>query len=313
MNSSRMIGALKLLFTVVAASCVTIQPAVSATLQVVDTATNPANGHVYYLLEISTWTAAQSAAVAMGGNLVTINDLAENNWVWDLWGTNRFLWIGLVVGTYSGLGHASDFVWASGDPSVFRNWRPGEPNGNDYTYILPKGLSGGGQWNDDQYAAGNVQGVVEVEACSPHQPKATAILVNGFVVDATVTDASCGYTNGVPTVTIQGGGGTGATAIAVISNAMLSSIHITSAGCCYTNAPKIIISPPPFTPTVTVAVSRVKVTQHVVSGANYVLESSTNFVSWTLVGQPFTAASDTIVSEFDVDLTGKFFRLRFVP
>ena len=133
-----------------------------------------------------------------------------------------------------------------------------------------------------------------------------------MVVGATMTDLGCGYTN-PPAVLIQGGGGSGAIATATITNGVVIGISITSGGCCYTNTPKILIASPPCVPTVDIAVSKVKVTQHVVLGRNYVLESSTNLVSWTAVGPQFTADSESIVSEFDVDVTGRYFRLREVP
>lgn len=54
-------------------------------------------------------------------------------------------------------------------------------------------------------------------------------MVNGFVVGITLTDSGCGYTN-PPAVSIQGGGGTGATATAVISNGVVANIIINNAG-----------------------------------------------------------------------------------
>lgn len=33
--------------------------------------TNPANGHLYYLLDADTWTNSEAQAVALGGHLVT--------------------------------------------------------------------------------------------------------------------------------------------------------------------------------------------------------------------------------------------------
>ncbi|MEO7298419.1 MAG: LamG domain-containing protein [Verrucomicrobiota bacterium] len=152
----------------------------------------------------------------------------------------------------------------------------------------------------------------ENEFCTPHIAKATATIVNGFVVGATVTDPSCGYSN-APMVTIQGGGGSGATATATVSGGSISAINITSAGCCYTNAPTIIIQSPTFVPTVGIAVSRVNVTQHVMLGRNYVLESSTDFITWTPTGPQFTAESEDITTEFVVAQTGRYFRLREVP
>ena len=62
-----------------------------------------------------------------------------------------------------------------------------------------------------------------------------------------------------------------------------------------------------------ISVSRVKVTQHVVLGRNYVLEASYDHITWTPTGPAFTAASETVENEFDVGATGGFFRLREVP
>ncbi len=49
---------------------------------VVGPITNPANGHDYYLLEASTWTAAETEAVSLDGHLATINDAAEHDWIY---------------------------------------------------------------------------------------------------------------------------------------------------------------------------------------------------------------------------------------
>src|SRR5688572_27885790 len=63
-------------FTVTAAPCA--QAAVLA-----GPITNPANSHIYFLLNNNTWTAAESEAKTLGGHLATINDAAENQWVID--------------------------------------------------------------------------------------------------------------------------------------------------------------------------------------------------------------------------------------
>jgi hypothetical protein len=152
----------------------------------------------------------------------------------------------------------------------------------------------------------------ESEFCSPHAAQATAVIFNGFVVGANITDAGCGYTN-APTVLIQGGGGSNATATATISNGRVTAINITSAGCCYTSAPIVLISSPPFVPTVSIKVSKVKVTQKVMIGRNYVLESSSDLVNWSPVGAQFTAQAETVVTEVDAESSGSFFRVREVP
>ena len=148
--------------------------------------------------------------------------------------------------------------------------------------------------------------------CSPYRATATAVVVNGYVVGATITDGGCGYTN-APLVLIQGGGGSGATATAVISDGHVVGINITNPGSGYTNTVKIVIASPPFVPTVSIAFSRVNVTQHVVLGRNYLLESSSNLVDWVATGPQFTAQSEDIVNEFILNQTGQYFRIHQVP
>ena len=153
---------------------------------------------------------------------------------------------------------------------------------------------------------------VESGFCSPHAALATAQLFNGFVVGATITDYGCGYTN-APLVLIEGGGGSNATATATIQNGFVTSINIINPGAGYTNLPDILIASPPFVPTLSINVSRVNVTQHVVLGLNYVLESSSDMINWTPTGPPFTAQSETITTEFVVSQTGQYFRIKQVP
>lgn len=150
--------------------------------------------------------------------------------------------------------------------------------------------------------------------CTPHKATATAQLVNGFVVGATITDGGCGYSN-APLVLVQGGGGSGATATAVVNNGVVTAINITSAGSGYSTnpPPKIIIASPPFEPSVGIRFSRVEVTQNVTLGRSYILESSTNLVNWNATGPSFNAISETYTNEFIIQQTGQFFRLREVP
>ena len=82
---------------------------------------------------------------------------------------------------------------------------------------------------------------------NPRTSTATTQVVNGFVVGATITDAGYGYVEN-PTVTITGGGGTGAKATATQFNGVVTSITITNPGIGYTSAPTITIAPPPFPP-----------------------------------------------------------------
>lgn len=277
---------------------------------------NPANGHFYSLLSSNTWSGAQAEAVALGGNLTTIDNAAENDWVFDTFSAGqRNLWIGLNDGDFNGI-----YSWIDGTVFSYSNWDAGpsqQPDlGNDHWVFIALGDLGQGltarKWHDvvdnpdSQFPwIGPVYGVVEQVAspfCSPHPAAATATVVGGFVIGAKITDVGCGYTN-APLVLIQGGAGSGATATAVLSNGVVSTIVITSAGCCYSTnpPPTIAIASPPFTPTVAIAVSRIKVMQHVVLGWNYVLESSADLSTWIPTGPQFTAQSENITTEFFVD------------
>ena len=101
--------------------------------------TNPANGHLYYLLTEDTWQNSETQAVSLGGHLATIRDQAEQDWVFSTFGsyggTNYSLWIGLrEVGT------EGSYQWVSGDSAGYTNWFPGEPNngggGESYVHML---------------------------------------------------------------------------------------------------------------------------------------------------------------------------------
>jgi hypothetical protein len=122
---------------------------------------NPANGHEYYRLSSSSWTAAETAANGLGGFLVTIDDAAENTFVLNTFanaaGSGR-IWLG-----YTDQVTEATFLWTSGLTPGYTNWAVGEPNnsGNeDYTHMYP----GNGEWNDVPDSGGGVPtyGVVEV-------------------------------------------------------------------------------------------------------------------------------------------------------
>ena len=79
---------------------------------------------------------------------------------------------------------------------------------------------------------------------NPGSPaSATANVISGFVVGATVTNGGSGYTS-APAVTITGNG-SGAAATATVSSGAVSGITITNAGSGYSTAATISIAPPP--------------------------------------------------------------------
>jgi hypothetical protein len=118
---------------------------------VIDTAYNPATGHNYLLLSPSDWLSAESTAISLSGHLITINNQAENDWVFNQWGHTRSLLIGLTDAAQEGT-----FRWTSGEVFGFSNWFPGEPNNaegwgtgpENYVHMYADGWGTPGLWND---------------------------------------------------------------------------------------------------------------------------------------------------------------------
>lgn len=62
-----------------------------------------------------------------------------------------------------------------------------------------------------------------------------------YVSDITIVNPGSGYTS-IPTITISGGGGTGATATASIFNGQIQAVNLTNSGEGYTAAPDVIVT-----------------------------------------------------------------------
>ena len=115
---------------------------------------NPANGSTYYILTPALAGSAQRFAQGLGGNLVTVNNAAEQEWlrcnVASIAGTTTTLCIGLNDTAIEGT-----FVWYSGETSSYRNWDESEPNnlgGIEDQVGMFAASSGGtvGHWVDER-------------------------------------------------------------------------------------------------------------------------------------------------------------------
>jgi subtilisin-like proprotein convertase family protein len=113
--------------------------------------TNPANGHRYILSQGDTWLGAQAQAQALGGNLLAINDAAEQAWLNSVFNNQGAYWIGLtdseIYGTTEG-----KYKWVNGDSVTYTNWDIGEPS-NSVAPWKPEGedfseMYANGKWND---------------------------------------------------------------------------------------------------------------------------------------------------------------------
>jgi hypothetical protein len=167
--------------------------------------TNPANGHLYYLLNANTWTASEAEAIALGGHLATINDAAENQWIFRTFssfsGTDRLLWIG-----FNDVAQSGTYIWSSGEPVTYTNWDGGQPSDigiEHYVYMLSTNVPPdmfprrAGAWNNyqnfDTEFSGTwpLYGVVEVV---PHDLNTG--LVAYYPFDGNANDASGNNNNG---------------------------------------------------------------------------------------------------------------------
>ncbi|MBD2139957.1 hypothetical protein H6F39_00795 [Anabaena sp. FACHB-1250] len=114
------------------------------------------NGSIYRLTTAGTWQQAQLQAQSLGGNLVTVNNQAEQDWLVTTFGPTERLWIGLTDEETAG-----QYKWASGETSTYRNWATNEPSDSaghvqDYVYI---NYLSPGRWDD--LGTGQLRGIIE--------------------------------------------------------------------------------------------------------------------------------------------------------
>ena len=100
------------------------------------------NGHVYEAIVVEggvTWTNARNAAVAMGGDLVSITSAEENTFVFSLIETNVAIWYsesntyGPWIGAIQAPGSqepSGGWEWVDGEPMDYTAWNTYEPNNN---------------------------------------------------------------------------------------------------------------------------------------------------------------------------------------
>ena len=141
----------------------------SSGMSVLHTTVNPANNNTYHLLTASSWEDAASYARSLGGFLVTVDDEAENTWLFDTFAgwdnQSRHLWIGLSDANEEG-----EYRWHDGTPFLYREWgaaQPSEGGDEDYVHIASTNMGNidPGTWNDleDDPQYFPVYGVVEID------------------------------------------------------------------------------------------------------------------------------------------------------
>ena len=142
----------------------------------------------------------------------------------------------------------------------------------------------------------------------PASAYATAEVVNGFLVGATLVTGGEAY-NEPPQVTVTGGGGSGAVAVAQVEGGRVVAVNIINPGNGYTSTPVITIAAPPSAPELSIRVTQVEVNMKLTVGKRYTIEASKNMVDWVQAGDLFTAEEQFKAMKFDVDDFGQFYRV----
>lgn len=120
-------------------------------------------GHQYSLLDgAKAWSSAEAEAVSVSGHLVTINSLAEENWLKSIFGISEYLWIGFYQPDGSPEPDGN-WQWISGEAVTYTHWVGFEPN--NYLYIENRALMNYGYYGDigwgDYPDSFSVQGIIE--------------------------------------------------------------------------------------------------------------------------------------------------------
>jgi len=115
------------------------------------------NNKFYTLSNAGSWTQAQAQAVSLGGNLVTVNDAAENQFLVNTFGGSESLWIGLTDQVTEGA-----FTWANGEAVTYTNWFPGEPNNAGNEDYAEFNFGSAGRWNDRPDVGKLQRGIIEI-------------------------------------------------------------------------------------------------------------------------------------------------------
>jgi len=191
------------------------------------------NGIIYqgseYVLTDSnmSWRSAQAQATELSGNLVTINNEAEEQWLRDTFGGGQSFWIGINDRASEG-----KFEWVSGETTDYTNW--GNSRLNSYSsqdYGAISWLSNGdSKWRTDHnngeyqkwygrwYFQGSRKGLIEIErpdVASPDADKGNDKLEGGRGSDTLKGGLGDDYLDGSSAIakgiseqdTLIGGGG----------------------------------------------------------------------------------------------------------
>jgi hypothetical protein len=108
---------------------------------------NPTTDHYYMLTEPGrSWSQLAVLAGQLGGDLVSIGDAREEEWLYSQFGPDPF-WIGFTDQAVEG-----DWVWTTGETVSYVNWCAGEPSdtaGGAGTEDAAHAIPTRSCWNDE--------------------------------------------------------------------------------------------------------------------------------------------------------------------
>jgi glucose/arabinose dehydrogenase len=167
------------------------------------------NGKQYRLTSAAkTWEQAQAEAQTVGGNLVTINNAAEETWLKQAFGGTESFWIGITDRRIEG-----QFEWGNGETSAYRNWAPGEPNNaNGVQDYGAMNYGANRQWDDD-FSTTQRRGIIEIATTPPRgsialEQNIYSVNEAGGGVDIAILRS--GNSSGAATIRYRTDNGTGA-------------------------------------------------------------------------------------------------------
>jgi len=147
-------------------------------------------GSLYYQSHaIENWTNAANAATAIGGNLATISNAAENAYVQNAINPSTgSVWIGLTNNN-----NGNNFGWQSGEAVTYTNWVSGDPNETDLN-VAARLIKSHGRWTDREVSVHHFEFLVEIPA-----PSATPTCVpTGTILREVWTDISGNSVSQIP-------------------------------------------------------------------------------------------------------------------
>ena len=183
------------------------------------------NGSLYLQTDSAMlWEDAQAYAESLGGNLATLNDAAEEQWIQSTFGASEMFWIGLsdaaTEGTWTwASGEINDWYVGQTNDGVYTNWSPGQPddyNGAQDYAVMNYVMSGENlaRW-DDREANQTSRGLIEIKLTSAALSSGNDTLTGGSGNDSLNGGEGDDILNGTDNVvmglgeidTLTGGGG----------------------------------------------------------------------------------------------------------